>query len=119
LVVGFAFLNLGNVLLSLGRTVEARTAEERARAIALATCAPRLVGAACVHLANIAYEEGLFVESEQLARDGADALVVAPPLLDAAAKFGDASERQSFLTRVPANARTLHLADAWLGSSAA
>jgi tetratricopeptide (TPR) repeat protein len=79
-VAGYAHLNLGHVLLQLGRPAEARESEERGRAIGLSTGAPRMAGAALVHLANIAYGEGDYATAEALAADGADTLTVAPPL---------------------------------------
>jgi hypothetical protein len=40
-------------------------------------------------------------------------------LLGAARRIADEAQRRAYLTQVWANARTLELADAWLGSSAA
>jgi eukaryotic-like serine/threonine-protein kinase len=102
---------LAAIRLAQGRAAEAlaAAAEALARSTAMAGCGLfrgafiRLVHAEALHATG----DG---DGARRAIDDARAR-----LLATAGKIGDPDHRQSFLTRVPENARTLALARAWLG----
>jgi eukaryotic-like serine/threonine-protein kinase len=105
--------NLAFALANLGRLEEARAAS----ALAIrAPCRDRLTdGEARINHARVVFAEALDANGEHAAARSALA-AARDELLRMASKIPEARWRESFLARVPENARTLALAERWLGS---
>ena len=101
---------LARALLALARAPEAVAEIARAMEI-LSRLGATTTGEAQVRLANAEVHHA--VGDETLARAAID--VARARLRERARKIRDPQLRESFLTRVPENARTLELARAWLG----